>query len=462
MTAFTRIEGTLKPMPVVRRRTDTQMVRAYVYVTVAVLDALIVLLSFATADFVRHGTANDLRDPAYLLIVPLFTAVSFYSRSYTYGCIVSLRRGITQVATSLAAAIAMSLLIIFALKSSEDLSRVAFFAGSVMSITALMLLRLPLVRFVRQLGPSFMRRVLVVDGPYSGVVPPAFELLDVADVGISPDISDPLMLHRFSQRVTGADRVVVHCPVERRENWSLYLKSVDCAGELLVPELHNLQIVHPDSFSGLVGIRVSTGSLDIRNRLLKRTFDLAITVPAIVLLSPLLVLIAVAIVIDSGWPILFRQQRMGRANQLFDVLKFRSMFAERADGDGNRSAARDDDRVTRVGRILRRTSLDELPQLFNVINGDMSLVGPRPHALGSLAGDQLFWHIDHRYWLRHAIKPGLTGLAQVRGFRGATDHRDDLANRLESDLDYLANWSVLRDATILVRTAFVMVHNKAY
>ena len=200
----------------------------------------------------------------------------------------------------------------------------------------------------------------------------------------------------------------------------------------------------------------------MRNRILKRLLDLIVTVPAIVLLSPLLLAVAIAVKLDSPGPVLFRQRRMGRANQLFDVWKFRSMHVEACDAVGATSTSRGDRRITRVGRVIRATSIDELPQLFNVLNGDMSLVGPRPHALGSMAGDQLFWHVDERYWLRHAIKPGLTGLAQVRGQRGATDHRDDLARRLESDLAYVANWSVLRDVVILVRTLQVLVHRNAY
>ena len=270
------------------------------------------------------------------------------------------------------------------------------------------------------------------------------------------------MLHRFSQLVAGADRVVVACPVERREGWSLYLKSVDCTGELLVPELHSIEPLSHEHGSGLTGVRVSVGRLDLRNRLLKRGFDLALTVPVLVALSPLMLVVAIAIKLESPGPVLFRQQRMGRANQLFEVLKFRSMYVEGTDGDGTRSTARGDDRITRIGRLIRATSIDELPQLFNVINDDMSLVGPRPHALGSRAGAELFWLVDRRYWLRHTIKPGLTGLAQVRGHRGATDHVADLMKRLESDIEYLSHWSLFGDLAILARTLFVLVHRNAY
>jgi lipopolysaccharide/colanic/teichoic acid biosynthesis glycosyltransferase len=156
------------------------------------------------------------------------------------------------------------------------------------------------------------------------------------------------------------------------------------------------------------------------------------------------------------------QKRTGRGNRFFPIFKFRSMRVEKLDASGNRSASKDDDRITRIGRFIRRTSIDELPQLFNVLRGEMSIVGPRPHAIGSLAGDKLFWEVDHRYWLRHSLKPGLTGLAQVRGFRGATDTESDLADRLQADLEYLDGWTIWRDLKIIVNTVRVLVHDRAF
>ena len=213
---------------------------------------------------------------------------------------------------------------------------------------------------------------------------------------------------------------------------------------------------------GLAGVRVSLGRMDMRNRLLKRGFDLTIAATALVILSPLMLGVALVIRLESVGPVFFRQQRMGRANRLFEVLKFRSMYVDLGDQNGDRSTARGDQRITRVGRFIRATSIDELPQLLNVINGEMSLVGPRPHALGSRAGDNLFWQVDRRYWLRHTIKPGVTGLAQVRGYRGTTDNEDDLVKRLESDMEYVARWSIVNDVTILFRTLLVLLHRNAY
>jgi lipopolysaccharide/colanic/teichoic acid biosynthesis glycosyltransferase len=172
--------------------------------------------------------------------------------------------------------------------------------------------------------------------------------------------------------------------------------------------------------------------------------------------------LAAAIKLDSRGPVLFRQIRMGRGNRLFQMLKFRTMRWECSDVDGSRSAMRGDRRITRLGRFLRRTSLDELPQLLNVLWGDMSIVGPRPHALGTRAGDDLLWTIDDRYWDRHAIKPGLTGLAQVRGLRGATAAHSDLIERVDADLEYIHGWHVARDLAILLRTVTVLVHPNAH
>jgi lipopolysaccharide/colanic/teichoic acid biosynthesis glycosyltransferase len=240
------------------------------------------------------------------------------------------------------------------------------------------------------------------------------------------------------------------------------LKGTDIQGEILTRDYDDLAPVGIAELGGRTTLVVSAGPLNIRQRALKRGLDLALTLPAVFLLTPVFLLVALAIKLDSRGPVFFKQPRVGQGNTLFDIYKFRSMRTDRTDLNGNRSASRDDDRVTRVGRFLRRTSIDELPQLLNVLLGSMSVVGPRPHALGSLAGDQLFWHVDERYWHRHALKPGITGLAQVRGFRGATHTREHLTSRLQADLEYISGWSLLRDISIIIRTARVLVHPQAF
>ncbi len=184
----------------------------------------------------------------------------------------------------------------------------------------------------------------------------------------------------------------------------------------------------------------------------KRAIDVAFALLALVALSPLMLAAALAIRLDSPGPILFLQRRTGFANIGFDILKFRTMHDHAPEEGRLTQATRHDPRVTRVGWFLRRTSLDETPQFFNILRGDMSLVGPRPHAPGTCAGGKPFEQVTPHYPARHRVKPGLTGLAQVRGWRGETNTEEKLLRRVESDLEYIEKWSLCLDIVILART----------
>ena len=177
---------------------------------------------------------------------------------------------------------------------------------------------------------------------------------------------------------------------------------------------------------------------------------------ALFFLSPVLAAIALAIKLDSKGPVFFKQRRFGFNNELIEVYKFRSMYAELTDHNAERLATRDDPRITRVGRFIRRTSLDELPQLLNVLNGTLSLVGPRPHATKAKAANQLYFDIVDGYFARHKVKPGITGWAQINGWRGETDTRDKILKRVEHDLYYIENWSLAFDLYILARTPMAL------
>ncbi len=180
--------------------------------------------------------------------------------------------------------------------------------------------------------------------------------------------------------------------------------------------------------------------------------DRVIALLALAFVAPLLLVIAAAIKFDSPGPVLFRQRRLGFNDQPIEIWKFRTMRSECADADADRQTTRDDPRVTAVGRFLRTSSLDELPQLFNVLRGDMSIVGPRPHAVATKAGGRLFQDVVDRYAARHCVKPGITGWAQVNGWRGETDTVDKIRRRVEFDLYYIDNWSVWFDLYIIMRT----------
>jgi len=197
----------------------------------------------------------------------------------------------------------------------------------------------------------------------------------------------------------------------------------------------------------------------LRNSRMKRALDIVGAALGLVILAPFLLLIALLIKLDSPGPVLFRQRRTGFDGKVFSIYKFRTMGVLE-DGPNVVPARKGDERTTRLGRFLRRSSIDELPQLFNVLQGDMSLVGPRPHAV---AHDKQFAAVIPTYTLRFVAKPGITGLAQVAGFRGEIRDGAHMEERVERDLEYIANWSLLLDIKILILTLIsVPFHEQAY
>jgi lipopolysaccharide/colanic/teichoic acid biosynthesis glycosyltransferase len=185
---------------------------------------------------------------------------------------------------------------------------------------------------------------------------------------------------------------------------------------------------------------------------MKRVIDVIGTLFAIIFFAPLLIAIAIVIKATSPGPVLFRQYRYGYLNKRFRIYKFRTMYAHLGDRTGTRQTTAGDSRITPVGRILRTTSLDELPQLLNVLKGDMSLVGPRPHVPGILAGGILYEELVPYYFQRHTVRPGITGLAQVSGCRGETMQTQDAIARIDYDLEYIEKWSPWNDIRIIAQT----------
>ncbi|WP_223215414.1 sugar transferase [Agrobacterium pusense] len=185
---------------------------------------------------------------------------------------------------------------------------------------------------------------------------------------------------------------------------------------------------------------------------LKRTMDIAGASIALVALAPVLLTVAALVKLDSRGPVLFSQVRWGMNGRKIRVYKFRSMRTDMCDATGVAQTVKNDPRITRIGAILRRTNIDELPQLINVLKGDMSLVGPRCHAIGMLAAGRLYEELVPHYHLRHRMRPGITGLAQMRGLRGPTDRSDKARARIVSDLYYVENFSVWLDVRIMLGT----------
>jgi Undecaprenyl-phosphate glucose phosphotransferase len=190
---------------------------------------------------------------------------------------------------------------------------------------------------------------------------------------------------------------------------------------------------------------------------MKATSDKVIAALALVLLLPVLAGVALAVKLESRGNVLFRQKRYGFNNELIQIYKFRSMYVDQADANARQLVTKGDPRVTRVGRFIRKTSLDELPQLFNVLKGELSLVGPRPHATMASAAGSLYETVVDGYFARHKVKPGMTGWAQINGWRGETDTAEKIARRVEHDLYYIENWSLTFDLYILARTPLALL-----
>jgi len=194
---------------------------------------------------------------------------------------------------------------------------------------------------------------------------------------------------------------------------------------------------------------------------MKWLFDKIIGSLVLICVAPIMLLIAIAIKLESKGPVFFKQRRYGFNNELVEVYKFRSMYVEYTDATASKLVTKGDPRVTRIGRFIRKTSLDELPQLFNVVfTGNLSLVGPRPHAIHAKAEDHLYDEAVDGYFARHRVKPGITGWAQVNGWRGETDSREKILRRVEHDLYYIENWSILFDLYIVLRTPFALIRGE--
>lgn len=399
-----------------------------------------------------------------IVLLPVYIAIAINRRAYAAEVIQLKAGGVTRAFHSYLLAAGAIILIAFYLKSSTVFSRVTFALGSALSLTFLAIARETFLSKARTfLGGNPYTVVVIADGDVPLVTEgAAMILMPGAGNDIDPDRADPEMFHRLALAVRDADRVVVKCPPERRVSWVRALKGANVRSEIISPELSGLAPLDVDHWNGATTLVVADGPLTRADRVIKRAFDMVVAVLAILVLSPLLLVAALIIKLGSRGPVLFVQTRIGQGNRKFQLLKFRSMRVDCADEQGHRSTGREDDRITPFGRFIRRTSIDELPQLYNVLVGDMSIVGPRPHALGSRAEDRLFWEIDERYWYRHAAKPGLTGLAQVRGYRGATVRESDLTDRLQADLEYLNHWSIWRDVKIVMTTFRVLAHRNAF
>ncbi|MCK0198997.1 exopolysaccharide biosynthesis polyprenyl glycosylphosphotransferase [Ancylobacter sp. 6x-1] len=400
------------------------------------------------------------------VIAPTYLLASVALGGYRVRTLRSLSRSLSKPFPALAIAVAFGFTAAFALRVGATFSRLETLYAILFATLLLMLVRAFGVVMLRNSLRAIVQQsaMLLTDGGLTGrrSGDRATRIVDVRAANLVPDMSDPAFLDRVGRLVRDADRVILsfESPAERQK-WAETMQVSGHNAELVADlgDVKPLALSHWQAHSTLV---ISRGPLNLGERVVKRAFDLGVTLMLLPIFGPIIAIFAILVKLDSKGPAFFIQERVGQNNRTYRCFKMRTMRTDLTDTSGFVSASRTDPRITRIGSFLRKTSIDELPQLFNVLNGDMSLVGPRPHALGSRAEGALFWELVPDYWRRHSMKPGVTGLAQVRGLRGATHRRADIERRVAADLEYINGWSLWADVKILIMTFTVMVHRNAY
>jgi Undecaprenyl-phosphate glucose phosphotransferase len=441
--------------------------------------AIIALAAFGVFRAYLAGGAEDTL-PYFLMsgAVLLASQIAFQTlHLYQLGALRSFTAQVFRVIAGWSLVFLLGLALLFFMKSGEMVSRVWFGGFFFSGLVALLIGRGLIALFVKRMtrmGRLERRTALVGGGESAEALIRALEAQnhtgvricgvfdDRADdrspdlVGGYPKLGNVEDLVEFARR-TRLDLVIFTMPISAEQRLlqmlrKLWVLPIDIR---LAAHMSKLRF-RPRSYSYIGAVPV----LDVFDRpladwdvVLKWAFDKIIGTLALIALSPVMLVTALAIKLDSKGPVFFRQKRYGFNNEMIEVFKFRSMYVEGCDATASKLVTRDDPRVTRVGRFIRKTSIDELPQLLNVVfKGNLSLVGPRPHAVHAKAENRLYDQVVDGYFARHKVKPGITGWAQINGWRGETDTEDKIQRRVEHDLYYIENWSLLFDLYILIRT----------
>lgn len=450
---------------------------------VAVSGAGLLSLAFLAESLSLQPTDQYLR--VALLGSVVYALVAEFAGCYDVHIHFSARSGWTRVLWAWTATAATMLVVAFFLKTSEDFSRswtLIWFASAAACLVVVRAAGTTWLRRMRRRGILNQRVVVFGSGPSGARLTNyirsnsslMIDLLgycdDRAAVRDSEAIPELPYLGSLDSLVESiklgeVDQVIIALPSISEAR----LREI-VSGLAMLPVLTRLAPHVPDMALTARSL-VFLGDLPLLtlferpisglDQVVKRLEDLILASLLILLLAPLFVLIAIAIKADSRGKVFFRQPREGFNHNIFRIWKFRTMQTASLEIDDIRQATRNDARVTRVGRLLRMTSIDELPQLFNVLSGEMSLVGPRPHASSTKVGSARFAEVAANYAARHRVKPGITGWAQVNGWRGETDTEEKLVKRIEYDMFYIENWSIAFDLYILVRTLAAVIAARA-
>lgn len=453
---------------------------------VALGDALIV---FATGlvTYALYPGWSDAHSTVYsstVVVITLLTVSGFHVAGlHAFEAITSPRRELKKIAAICAALVVGLVAVAFALKVSSYFSRLWVFAWFCTMLLGLSLVRLFWYGFLLQLARSerLTRNIAIVGAGEHGARLITLMQAQAAPwnqiIGLFDDRTSRVPTAIGPYRVLGnTDRLIEYGRGNRLDDILIALPW--WAEKRLLEVVHKLRVlpVNIHLSPDLTGLRFSRSRyskhmgisllsvlqkpLDGWGWVLKATEDRLLASLLLLLAAPMMLVITVAIKLDSAGPVFFRQKRYGYNNKLIEIYKFRTMHHDRVDQHAETLVTRRDPRVTRVGAWLRRTSLDELPQLLNVLRGEMSMVGPRPHATRAKAAGRFYEEVVREYALRHRVKPGITGWAQVNGWRGETDTEESIRKRVEFDLQYIENWSLLLDVAILLRTLAVVLRGQ--
>ena len=459
-----------------------------VVIVAVLLDVLGTVGSGALTAYLYPGYASGANWLAYSLFMAwgaaLLLTSLFVSRCYAFGVLLTPFRKLSTMIASWVTTFVVLLASVFLLKAGSELSRVWLVSWAASGLFFFIAWRMGYGEFIRHLNQDghFNKRGILVGG--GGNAAHVINVIEnsqesgITLLGIFDDRADnraPAEIKNL-RKLGKIDDLVDYV---RSNPVDTLIVTLPTTAETRLAQIVDRLWILP------VNIRLSAASQKLRytnqsysyignlpcfnlydkplgewGPLLKDVTDKIIAFFAIIFLSPVLLATAFAVRMDSKGPVLFKQKRYGFNNELIEIYKFRSMYTDMSDATASQLVTKGDPRVTKVGRFIRRTTLDELPQLFNVMKGELSLVGPRPHATQAKAGSALYENVVRGYFARHRVKPGLTGWAQINGWRGETDTAEKIERRVECDLYYIENWSLTFDLYILARTPLALISAK--
>ena len=476
----------IKSAPQVTARPAQNWFSAQLVVIVAVLfDFFETVVGGSLAAFIYPGFQSGANWSAYATFIGLGGVIFFItqvvSRCYAFSVLLTPYRKLTAMVGGWILTCTVLLVFTFLFKFGNELSRIWFVTWATSGLLFLIAWRLgygELIRYLNQDGRFNKRGILVGGGNNAAHVISLIEnshegginLLGIFDDRANNRAPAEVKNLRKLGKIDDLISYVRSNPVDT------LIVTLPTTAETRLAQIVERLWVLP------VNIRLSAASQKLRytnqsysyignlpcfnlydkplgewGPLMKDITDKIIGVCALVALSPVFLITAIAVKLDSKGPIFFKQKRYGFNNELIEVYKFRSMYIDQSDATASKLVTKGDPRVTKVGRFIRRTTIDELPQLFNVMKGELSLVGPRPHATQAKAGSALYENVVRGYFARHRVKPGLTGWAQINGWRGETDTEEKIERRVECDLYYIEHWSLTFDLYILARTPLALI-----